>query len=148
MKYEVTGLCVFAATEYLHGTCNTMQRLAFLASGSSHSALFRITNHAGYMHPSVGSYVLCLAHAFNWCANGALGDNGLISVPFITLAILDTSVITVIFIGMMDRSLSIPLATRIKSIMLMENRGPVCKAFVQTGYTYYLSVKEIIELSS
>ena len=156
MKYEATGLCVFAATEYLMALvmpCNAwlfllrvraiprysesriMPAICTLLWVATFSALPMLPISRSTEPPNAG------------CVNGILVDNGLISVPFIALAIFDTSVTTVIFVGMMDRSPNIPLAKRVKSMMLMKNMGPVCKVFVQTGYIYYLSVNEIIQLS-
>ena len=156
-KYEATGLCVFAATEYLMALvmpCNAWLFLLRVRAIPRYSEsrimpaictlLWVATFSAFPMLPISRS----TAPSNAGCVNGILIDNGLISVPFIALAIFDTSVTIVIFIGMMDRNPNVPLATRVKSMILMKDMGPVCKVFVQTGYVYYLSVKETRELPS
>ena len=67
--------------------------------------------------------------------------------PFIVLFIFDTAVSISILLGLSMYHSNIPLPTRVQSTVLMENAGPLHRAFLQSGYVYYMSVKTFLSFS-
>ena len=61
-----------------------------------------------------------------------------LALPFLVLAVFDTAVGTSILLGLIMQNPHASLFSRVKSTLLMRDMGPLCRAFVQSGYIYYL----------
>ena len=64
----------------------------------------------------------------------------LLSIPFIALVAFDTAVATSVLVGLIMHNPHSSFYRRVKSTVLMEDMGPLCRIFLQSGYTYYLFV--------
>ena len=64
----------------------------------------------------------------------------LLSIPFIALVAFDTAVAISVLVGLIMHNPHSSLSRRVKSTVLMEDMGPLCRIFLQSGYTYYLFV--------
>ena len=75
------------------------------------------------------------------CIYTTTADIRLLGIPFIALSIFDTAVAITTLLGMTRHHPNGSLPARVKSTILMQNMGPLCRAFIQTGYMYYLFVQ-------